>query len=341
MLDWPNRWAWVILPVVPVLLYSIALWVSQHFYLVSHSPAIANSPYILGFMLTLVALLDLFLRGGTSIVDGEIDQDLVLGRVGAAVATTAVGLLSRQVLITNNIQLEDQDQVFQSLARQLKKNARDFQSAQKQLVALIQEFVEAREELFSKEEQAYAKFLDDLDRGSQILARIETEYSTRLSSALDALGAHVEDLDTGVTSAAGDLRTLTATAKQGAEEIRGSATTVAGTLHDSSTLWKTASAEAVGSLDASNQVILERVESLTALQAKLDALSGSIDATIQSLGTVPEHANAMFERWDATSKSNHEQIAAMYSDLFADAKAMNMIVDEVAELLRKRVDNLK
>lgn len=292
-------------------------------------------------MLTLVALLDLFLRSGTSIVNGEIDPDLFLGRVGAAVATTAVGLLSRQILATHNVQLGDQDQVFQSLARQLRRNAHDFQSAQQQLVALIQEFVAAREELFSKEEQAYAKFLDDLDRGSQILARIETSYTARLSSALDALGSHIEKLETEVTSATGDLRALTATAKQGTEEVRDSATALAGTLHDSSTLWRTASGEAVSSLDASNHAIRERVESLAALQEKLDALSASIDATADSLGNVPQHARAMFERWDATSRANHEQIAALYSHLLADTKAMNAIVDEVAELLRKRVDTLK
>ena len=147
--DWGSIWAWVLLPSAPIVAYSLALWVSQATYFVSHSPGIKTSPYILGFLLTLVALFNLFLRGGADLVSGDIDLDLLLGQVGAAVMTTAVGLVSRQILITTD-PAEEQQQVFQSLAGELRRNASEFDSAQRKLVSLIQEFVGAREELFSR-----------------------------------------------------------------------------------------------------------------------------------------------------------------------------------------------
>ena len=110
--DWGSIWAWVLLPSAPIVAYSLALWVSQATYFVSHSPGIKTSPYILGFLLTLIALFNLFLRGGADLVSGDIDLNLLLGQVGAAIMTTAVGLVSRQILITTDPAEEQQQQVF-------------------------------------------------------------------------------------------------------------------------------------------------------------------------------------------------------------------------------------
>ena len=102
VIDWGSILAWVFLPSVPIAAYTWALWVSQATYFVSHSPGTKTSPYILGFLLTLSALFILFLRGGDNLVSGDIDINMLLGQVGAAIMTTAVGLAARQILIATD-----------------------------------------------------------------------------------------------------------------------------------------------------------------------------------------------------------------------------------------------
>lgn len=339
--NWASLWAWVVLPAIPVVLYSAALCVSQAHFLVSHSWAIKSSPYILGFTLTLVALFNLFVRGGAELVDGTIDHDLFLGQVGAALTTTAVGLLARQVLITHDVQEEDQHQVFQSIASQLRKNTRDFDSAQRQLVSLIQEFVATREELFSQEEQAFERFLAGLESGSQILTEIETTYPKRLQSALETVGTHVAALDRAVTEATTNLGSLCATTRKGNEEIQGSVSAILRQLSESSLNWRKASEAAISGLDTSQLALQNRVEVLIELQETMDRVFASIETAIQRLEQLPLQTSAVIKSWDAESRANHEELAALYSNLLADTRAMDTVVDEVATLLGKRVASLK
>ena len=314
---------------------------SQAHFLVSHSSAVKSSPYILGFTLTLMALFNLFIRGGADLVNGTVDQDLFLGQVGAAVATTAVGLLARQFLITHDVQEEEQHQVFRSIANQLRKNARDFDSAQRQLVSLIQEFVATREELFSKEEQAFEKFLSGLESGSQILTEIETTYPKRLRSALDSVGSHLAELGELVAESSQNLRILTTTTKDGNQEVRDSVSTIVNQLSESSGQWEKASDGAIDALDSSRRALQERSTSLSELQQQFEGISASIDAATRSLEQLPLQTSATIKKWDTQSKSHHQELAALYSTLLVDARAMDTIVGEVASLLSKRVADLK
>ena len=313
---WGSLLAWVVLPLLPVLLYSVALYVSQTKFLVSHSAAVKSSPYILGFTLTLAALFNLFWRGGADLVDGTIDQDLFLGQIGAAIATTAVGLIARQVLFTHDAVEEDQDRIFRSLASELRRNAKDFDLAQRQLVSLLKEFVATREQLFSLEEQAHQRFLSGLESGSQILTEIETKYPNRLRSALQTIGTHVTALDETVTEAARNLTELSTSAKEGNKEIRTSASALLTALAEDSRKWGEVSRAARDGLDGSTSAVRVREE---AVKSTLDGMQISMSA----------------------ARKNHDELAAEFSRLLTDVRAMDQVIDEVASLLSKRVAGLK
>lgn len=332
--NWGALWVWVVMPVIPIVLYGGALWVSQAHFLVSHTSAIKSSPYILGFTLTLIALFNLFLRGGNELVTGTVDQDLLLGQVGAAIATTAVGLVTRQVLITHDFQEEDQHRVFQSLATQLRENARDFDSAQRQLISLIKEFVATREELFSQEEQAFQRFLSGLDSGSQILTEIETTYPKRLQSALATIEDHLLVLDGAVTGTTRNLAELCTTAKRGNEEVQSSASAILIQLSESSGKWAEASQAAINGLDTSRRTLRNQVEAVRELREKLDGV-------VHSFEQLPAQISEAMMHWGAKSRANHDELADLFSGLLADVRAMDVVVDEVASLLSKRVANFK
>ena len=314
--NWGAVWAWVLMPVIPVVLYSAALYASQVRFLVSHTSAVKSSPYILGFTLTLLALFNLFLSGGAALLDGTIDQDLLLGQIGAAIATTAFGLLARQVLITHDAQEEVQHQVFSSLASELRRNAKDFDSAQRQLVSLIKEFVATREELFSREEQALERFLGGLESGSQILTKIQTTYPKRLRAALETFGTDVAALDKAVNHTTRTLAELCTTVKSGNQEVQESTSALLNQLSESSRKWGDASQAAMGALEASR----------SALRAREDGIGHTFDDIRGSL---------------VKSQENHNELVTLFDRLLADVRAMDHVVDEVASLLSRRVAESK
>ena len=339
--DWGSIWAWVLLPSAPIVAYSLALWVSQATYFVSHSPGIKTSPYILGFLLTLIALFNLFLRGGADLVSGDIDLDLLLGQVGAAIMTTAVGLVSRQILITTDPAEEQQQQVFQSLAGELRRNASEFDSAQRKLVSLIQEFVGAREELFSREELAFEKFLGGLERGSQILTEVETTYPKRLQSALSAMNKHVQALDQAVGDATRHVADLCAAAKEGSDGITNTGNRVEELLSKSAQQWDQASRSLTSALTTSAGSMKQAVDETAALQSQLSGTQEALRSIVENLKLLPEQTRQVVERIGSESKSAHDDVASLLSNLIQDAKAMNAVVDEVTTLLTKRVGSMR
>ena len=338
--DWGSIWAWVLLPSAPIVAYSWALWVSQTTYFVSHSPGIKTSPYILGFLLTLIALFSLFLRGGADLVSGNIDLDVLMGQVGAAIMTTAVGLVSRQVLVTTDPAEQHQQQVFQSLAGDLRRNASEFDSAQRKLVSLIQEFVGAREELFSREELAFQKFLGGLERGSQILTEVETTYPKRLQSALSAMNKHVQALDQAVGDATRHVTDLSAAAKEGSDGITNTGTRVEELLSKSAQQWDQASRSLTSALTTSAGSLKQAADEAAALQSQLSGTQEALRSIVQNLKLLPEQARQAVEKIGSESKSAHDDVASLLSNLIQDAKAMNDVMDEVTTLLTRRVESM-
>ena len=338
--DWGSIWAWVLLPSAPIVAYSWALWVSQATYFVYHSPGIKTSPYILGFLLTLIALFNLFLQGGADLVSGDIDLNVLLGRVGAAIMTTAVGLVSRQILITTDPAEEQQQQVFQSLAGELRRNASEFDSAQRKLVSLIQEFVGAREELFSREELAFQKFLGGLERGSQILTEVETTYPKRLQSALSAMNKHVQALDQAVGDATRHVTDLCAAAKEGSDGIINTGNRVEELLLKSAQQWDQASRSLTSALTTSAGSLKQAADETAALQSQLSGTQEALRSIVQNLKLLPEQTRQVVERIGSESKSAHDDVASLLSNLIQDARAMNDVVDEVTTLLTKRVESM-
>ena len=67
----------------------------------------------------------------------------------------------------------------------------------------------------------------------------------------------------------------------------------------------------------------------------------SIEAVVHNLEQLPARTSEVMRSWDAKSRANHDELAALFSGLLADVRAMDVVVDEVASLLSKRVANLK
>jgi len=340
--NWGSLLAWTILPTVPIIAYSFVLWTSQVHYSVSHGHEIKTSPYILGFLLTLVSLFGLFRKIGLDPLSRDIDDlELLVGQVGAALATTAVGLVSRQILITTDPAENQREKIFQSLAGDLRQNANEFDSAQRKLVSLIQEFVSSREELFSREEQAFQKFLDGLERGSQILTEIETTYPQRLQETLSTFDKHLVTLDKTVSDAGQSVGDLCAAARERSEDLARTGRNVEEHMSESVQHWDDASRSLTTALNTSAESLKLATGEAVTLQSELKDTQGAVRVIVEQLQLLPEQVGQVVQNIGVETTAANENTASLLSGLLQDVKAVDKIVDEVTELLTKQVERLK
>jgi hypothetical protein len=150
-----GGWGKPFLPTLPVVGYGLVLIVSQEVYYVQLAASIRDSPYFLGFILTLIEILNVLFIGFPQ----ENIGGFLFREIGAAILTTAAGLMMRQILLANDAAEEAQDRMFRTLAEEVRKDTVEFHQTQKLFVNLIREFVQTRERMFSEEEKASAEYL--------------------------------------------------------------------------------------------------------------------------------------------------------------------------------------
>ena len=185
----------LLVPPATVLVYGLLLLLAQSRFHVSHSYEVKTSPYILGFILTLVALFLLFWRSGTAFTSGNADATLVFSHAGTAILTTVVGLFLRQMLIAFDPDEHRQDEALRSLSQTLRTHATEFDRSQKAFVVLIKEFVGTREQLFRREEEAFQRYVSQIER-SAVLAQKANDAAR---PSVDQLTAEIGNLQKNVT----------------------------------------------------------------------------------------------------------------------------------------------
>lgn len=203
------RPTWV--AVLPVFAYGGMLLYSQQRHLVALSGTVKDSPYFLGFILTMGALAKIFygIHLGTGGATSALDP--VIGDAGTAILLTVAGLFMRQVLTSLDPGEDARDEVFQSLARELRERTLDFHETQARFVGLLREFVSAREALFSREEAAFSGYVERLERGTAILSNIDELYPKRVEHLLDGLSVATATLATRFEGCASDLSRVAGT----------------------------------------------------------------------------------------------------------------------------------
>ena len=192
-----------------------------------------------------------------------------------------------------------------------------------------------------REELAFQKFLGGLERGSQILTEVETTYPKRLQSALSAMNKHVQALDQTVGDATRHVADLCAAAKEGSDGITNTGNRVEELLSKSAQQWDQASRSLTSALTTSAGSMKQAADETAALQSQLSGTQEALRSIVQNLKLLPEQTRQVVERIGSESKSAHDDVASLLSNLIQDAKAMNAVVDEVTTLLTKRVESMR
>lgn len=175
-------------------IYGATLFAAQRRYHVALNGTVKDSPYFLGFILTMAAVGKIFVDIARR-PPGSTGSSQVIVEAGAAIVTTVVGLFFRQLLLSFDRAENLQDLVFQSAIRNLREGAVKLHNSQAEFLGLAQEFVTARKRLFSREETALSRYVEKLEAGTAVLQRIEEGYPQRIDkllSSLDGVASRVE-----------------------------------------------------------------------------------------------------------------------------------------------------
>jgi ABC-type transporter Mla subunit MlaD len=348
-----SRWVWV--PVVPVLLYGGALAHAQRHLYVQLDGTLKDSPYFLGFILTLFGLFDIFT---TLSIGGEapLDVPLVVGKAGGAILATVAGLFMRQLLLASDPGEEARDAVFQSLAREIRERTVDFHQAQSRFVALVQEFGSAHERMLSREEAAFERYVARLEAGSAQLGRLQEQYPERVESLLATLGdanARLERVGREAEQEHVRLReqlTRRILAAREAQEAELSRT--AQTLAAGREAAETQVAALLGSMGRATPELRARVEEIEQALARCGAAADTGAASLAGMARAAAGASQGVESLGSDARSSgsallraaeetgghlralfHERLSASRDDL----AAIDAILDELASVLRERL----
>ena len=180
------------LPAIFVLAYGGVLLYAEKALLVSHSETTKNSPYFLGFLLTLIALFAVFYTRPPERAD--LAWGFLVRQLGSALLTTIVGLAVRQSLFAYAPAQQEEDKFFRTIEEELRRSASQFRKTQDDFVQLLQEFIATREVLFSEEEKASRRYVENLTRAITVFDQVYDGYPKQISSTLSKFAKRVDVL---------------------------------------------------------------------------------------------------------------------------------------------------
>lgn len=348
-------------PTAAVVAYGLLLLYCQSSLHVRLNPTLKDSPYFLGFLLTLGGLLRVFaaLKGAQE----------ALPEVGSAVAATAAGILMRHVLLSKDPAEEMKDKLFDMMAADLRNNAATFAAAQTSLVATITEFVGTRENLFREEERAHRNYMERLTEGSSVLARIQELYPQQLQLLIKQYEDSIQrlsELSAGMFAGFSELRGQLDKALLNEAALRqehiAAAVGLIDTQRDKLQSGLTVVAAAVQSASDSLLARAERLDeelhgfsvaeqqltsSVAALsegvegaRARLAVVTDGLTGLATVLRAVPASLQAAAQEMAQQGAQTHLEINDRLRAVLADVRAIDQIVDELLRVLKLRIEAL-
>lgn len=342
--DWLKPWS----PSIPVALYGLALYGAQKQHYVHHGPTVRDSPYFLGFILTLVALLRVLSEFGAPAAGARPRLESFVVEIGAAILTTIVGLFFRQFLLSTDPLEAAQDKALQSFADRLRKQSGALLQAQADFAALASEFAKAHEHIWHDEEAAYKKYITGLQKGAETLSIVAQEYPAKLRDLHATVANSAERFGNGIDSATLALAKLRSELEAA---IRGQSTDLAAAMNSLAHSFGGETRELTAIMRATSQDLQREgpalVSVLGSLRQDLSAVGGELAGLRQTAQmaavevgklptTVADAAMALRAHTDDSAAAITTRAAAFAKEL----EQIDRIVEDLVRLLKHRIDQL-
>ncbi|MDA2935014.1 hypothetical protein MYX82_11835 [Acidobacteria bacterium AH-259-D05] len=325
-----------------VFAYGIVLFYSQTYLFVGLRPPVKNSPYILGFILTLVAFFNIFFKAEWSVVTRGIDIDpsLLVGQVGGALLSTIVGLGMRQVIVISDPQEKVLSEVYDEIAEQIRTHWSEFSDAQKGFVGLIKEFLGTKEKLFSQETEAFKRYVTNLQDLSTTLARFEKQHSAHWEKITNQMAQSLKKVHEQASESLTQSQQIRTGIQDSVKKFQ--------QLIEQNT---SALERQVQSLDNWNQ----RVERITKdTSQSVDALSHTVKAVNSHFTELGQKSKALVTDFDqfkdrfvgtlsnlsSSTRNVSDQTTHWMKETAKDLQAIDSILDEVAEVLKDKLEKI-
>jgi methyl-accepting chemotaxis protein len=350
----------VFAPALVVGVYGVILFLLQLRKSGEVNSTVKDSPYFLGFILTLLGLLKIFWDiGADSAAGKQIDIPHLVAQAGGAILATIVGLFLRQVLWSHDKGEDERDKVFEQLSQSLKDSAVDYKQQQGELVALIQDFVKSRKRLLATEEAVHARYVSHLEQTSDVLDRFNADYpakmalllqslvdsGTTISKAAETLGAVVnrsgEDL---ANTYANQSRVFVDAVTTVSAPIGQAGTKLSQTVASFETVLGDGSQKIADALNRFATTIGETPASLTATAQSLQSLrdrardlDDAVNTVIRSATSIQHSIASLVEGLTADTISIHADIHKRSEILKDDITEVDRAFDDLMRLMRERI----
>jgi hypothetical protein len=357
------------LPVLVIIAYGLALSYSQSRFFVQFSSIIKDSPYFLGFMFTLMGLLAIFRHLSQFDEIDEMARGFLYEGVAVALLTTVVGLVMRHWLYATDRLEADRDNIFTSLADQLRDQTKRFSHSQRTLVELIEEFTNSREQMFGQEERAFREYVSRLERSASTLAGLEEVFATRLDDTLaefarsssglseaagkslrqiedlqmaiqEALRVHRNDLDRLREENEHTLRKSYQTVTEGLNEMRSATDRLMDAVEQN--------LRRVAAIPDHHQTIVGQLTSaaedivipLRELGGEMRALQEQVAALPGHVSRIPQDLAEPLAELTSSVQDHERKVQESLATILEDLKAIDNIVDQVVDILHSRLVTL-
>jgi len=310
-----------VLPSLPVLLYGLLLLYVQKSGMVRLGGTVKDSPYFLGFILTLVALFRVLY--GLDLSQSLASQGLAFGaQVGGAILTTGVGLFFRQTLLSVDRFEDDADVEFHRLADRIRNDVVEFHHAQELLVKFILEFTKVREEHFTREQKAFKKYVDRLESSQATLSQFVEAFPQRAERLVNQF----ETLNSGVRRLHEELVALLEQEAKSYQRVSAAYRSEIGALSAEVKEALTAHRQHLGQFDEAAKSALQLAQSfsqstresngaIVQLGTAIAELNGNLKKAAGAIMNLPSRATDAFNDLSEASKQSREAALRIRTDV--------------------------
>ena len=339
-----NYGIWI--PSICVLLYGLILLLFQ----VRNEKILLDqekdSPYFMGFMLTLIALLYVFISNSNNTDNNSFHQ--LFESIGIAISTTIVGLFCRYLIVITDKNEKREKTLLKLLAEEQEKTLVSYLNANERLHKMISSFTENHQKIIEEEFVYHNKYIENINK-----------FNTGLDSSYDLLmksfKEKVETINKHSSDFGNALSGFYAVLKSNSERIIEMQTSFEKSLEDhfdelKSNKLKNAISELNKSIiDTNNNYneifknLKDKIES-SDIEQSLNKLSSSIqEINSNILKTIEDqnrNSNLLFEDLENQMRNSVKSIKEMFEDVLTDAHNFGNIIKSTDTKIIESIENI-
>jgi len=168
-----------------VVFYTFILLITQNYYQLSLSQNAQDSPYILGFLFTLISIYYSF--SSLSVLNTEESSKvvkLIFSNFGVALFTTIAGLIGRHVLKSYDPDLKRKKDRLEDMMETLQDGADKFIQSHENFLSLIDRFNNTYSDILDEEESVSIKHIEKLSEVIEKLNSLEVRFPQGIDDLL-------------------------------------------------------------------------------------------------------------------------------------------------------------